>query len=231
MENQILLFDINGVLGTSYPKTDIDSYGYAIRKVFGIDASAYSMDISGMTSKGVFFALLREQVDEKELETKNRELHDLRFGYYKEHAGIQDIATIPGIPVTLKVLHDEGYLMGVLSGVPRDIAEYQLEKMGLNDMFSFGVYGDSYVNRVDMFAEAALSIAEIVGHKVDIEKIFYFDDSLRGILAGKAAGVRTIAVATGANAYEELEAQGPYAILRNLNDADVIVGIVTGRLK
>jgi len=226
MHPPILLFDINGVITTAAPKTDLDSYGIAIKKVFGLEASAYDIEYQGMTSKGIFITLLQGKVSRKKIIANIDRLFRERFEYYIENLTPSELSPLPGIKELLRKLHGRKYVLGALSGVQRTIAEYQLKFLSVLDFFAIGSYGDKYENRIDLFYDAISKAENVLGRRVDKRHVYYFDDSIKGLRAGKKVGVKTVAVATGSHSLDDLMKVGPDFALEDLTDTDLVLNLI-----
>jgi len=124
-----------------------------------------------------------------------------------------DVDLVPGAEPLLKKLHERNVKLGLVTSTLGRFIEFKLiplKKCGLRDLFQSVITLDDVKNRKpsgDPLVECAKRLGE---HP---EKCAYVGDATVDIVAGKAAGMRTIAVLTGVDDYEALKAEDPDMIL------------------
>ncbi|HSR44687.1 MAG TPA: HAD family phosphatase [Acidimicrobiia bacterium] len=102
---------------------------------------------------------------------------------------------------TLEVLHAQGRSIAVASSSPRERLDLSLRSTGLDRFFDVVVAGDEVVNgkpAPDIYLAAAAGLGVEPGECVAVE------DAPAGISAGKAAGMRVVAVLRGGYAPDQL---------------------------
>lgn len=130
---------------------------------------------------------------------------------------------LPGAAAALDALSQvEGVRQTVATGNVRPVAEIKLQTFGLDRHMDFGIggYGEDAEERADMI-RAALRRAG-----TPAESAIIFDDTVAGVEAGQAAGVFTVAVATGKTSKDELQDAGAQCVLDGLDDTARIVDVV-----
>jgi phosphoglycolate phosphatase-like HAD superfamily hydrolase len=116
---------------------------------------------------------------------------------------------LPGI---LKFLSDYGthpdLCFGLATGNVERGARIKLERGLLNPFFSFGGFGSDAESRADLVRCAARRGIDVCGRRVSADDIFVIGDTPKDIDAGKAAGFRTVGVATSSYSVADLRAAG-----------------------
>ncbi len=125
-----------------------------------------------------------------------------RYREYKDEAHL-----FPGIPKLIEGLFKRDIKLAIVTNQKRDYAYEVLEKKALGQFFE-GIIGYNEVEKVKPDPEGILKAIEAVkGEKKD--RIVYVGDMLTDIQAGKAAGVKTMAVSSGLVSGEKLKAENP----------------------
>lgn len=124
-----------------------------------------------------------------------------------------EVDLVPGAERLLKKLHDRNVKLGLVTSTLGRFIEFKLiplKKSGLRDLFQSVITLDDVKNRKpsgDPLLECAKRLGENPG------KCAYVGDATVDIVAGKAAGMKTIAVLTGVDDYEALKGENPDVIL------------------
>jgi HAD superfamily hydrolase (TIGR01509 family) len=123
---------------------------------------------------------------------------------------------VPGADHLLKELHERNVKLGLVTSTLGRFIEFKLiplKKCGVRDLFDTVITLDDVKNRKpsgDPLVECAKRL------RVDPGKCAYVGDAAGDIVAGKAAGMKTIAVLTGLDDYEALKAKDPDMILESV---------------
>lgn len=128
---------------------------------------------------------------------------------------------LPGAKETLALLAAEPSVhQSVLTGNVRALAQIKLETFGLDCFLDLdsGAFGDESCNRADLVRLAQQRANARTGHKFADTATVLIGDSPNDIRAGREAGVRVIAVATGASTAEQLSAAGGDPVIFDLTD-------------
>jgi phosphoglycolate phosphatase len=132
--------------------------------------------------------------------------------------------TLPGVVEILERLKPRKDVLPVLlTGNTRGGARAKLEHHGLLGYFHgpngdsppFGAFAEDGVQR-DAIARAALALAERTVGAVAVERCTVIGDTPHDVSCGKAIGVRTVSVATGGYALEELRTCEPWKLWERL---------------
>jgi 2-phosphoglycolate phosphatase len=127
--------------------------------------------------------------------------------YYAEHSAA--ITTLPpGVEETLATLSERGIKLGFVTSKRREAAEMLLEHLGALHYMDVRI-GPLEVTQHKPHPEPVQKAMEILG--VTPDETVFVGDMHFDVLAGLAAGVETIAVATGYQTRAQLEALNPDA--------------------
>ncbi|MFI6320385.1 HAD family hydrolase [Nonomuraea sp. NPDC050556] len=120
------------------------------------------------------------------------ELIDEVFGY-GEHPGLPEIVPVPGAAELVRKVAAHGSPIGLVTSARRPWAEERLGMVGIRDLFDVLVTAED-VDRGKPDPEGFLLGAAKLG--APPYECVAFEDSLAGIAAAKAAGMRCVGVAT-----------------------------------
>ena len=132
----------------------------------------------------------------------------------------------PGVWVFLRALRALANppLLGLLTGNIRLGAEIKLRRFGLWDLFTVGAFGDDHEDRKQLAVLARQRGSRVLGRQLAGAEVLVVGDTRHDVECGRAIGGKTLAVATGGTALEELRAAQPdwlVADLAGLNAAEV----------
>ncbi|HXK62746.1 MAG TPA: HAD hydrolase-like protein [Acidobacteriota bacterium] len=151
------------------------------------------------------------------------EFFDVYLSFLREEmAACTKMEVLPGVRKLLEELAEEPELgLGVATGNIEEGAYLKLRYAQLDSFFAFGGFGSDSEDRTEVIRWAIARGAErIAPEKVDAA--FVIGDTPRDILHGRAAGARTIAVATGTYPLETLKSYEPDLVVRTLEAAEPI---------
>ncbi len=120
------------------------------------------------------------------------------------------IQPFPGISDALAALHAGGHRLGVVTSKMEHYARRGMRIFDLERYFDVAVFHDD-VTRHKPHPEPLLEAARRAG--VEATRAIYIGDSTHDIVAGSAAGMKTVAVLWGPFEREVLEAAGPDALV------------------
>jgi pyrophosphatase PpaX len=134
--------------------------------------------------------------------------------YYGEHSAA--ITTLlPGVEETLSVLAQRGIKMGFVTSKRREAAEMLLEHLDALHYMDVRI-GPLEVTEHKPHPEPVQKAMALLG--VQPEETVFVGDMHFDVLAGLAAGVVTLAVATGYETREQLEALRPHAVYDTMGE-------------
>ena len=200
MKIKLIIFDLDGTLVNS--AADItNALNYAIAP-YGFDQLTIEKTIS-LVGEGIS-RLIEKLVGQNAADLKDVVLK--RFlEYYSEH--LTDLTVpYPGVPETLEILGN--YRKAVISNKREDLSRRLLEDLGLSDYFDI-IWGSNSVPEKKPSPVPVLEMLKIISCGPD--EAVMVGDSNYDIEAGRAAGVKTVAVSYG------------YRHVSLLKDADFVI--------
>lgn len=98
---------------------------------------------------------------------------------------------LPGVDHAIALCRRKGLKLAVASSSPMDLIQYNLEKVGIHSCFDLLISGEH-----EPFGKPHPAIFLTVAKKMLVNPIdcIVFEDSLNGVIAGKAARMKVIAV-------------------------------------
>ena len=134
--------------------------------------------------------------------------------YEREHDRL--VSAFPGLDEVARRARAAGMKLGVVTGKSRRTALLTLERTGL--LPSFGaVYAGDDVEKQKPDPEAVVKILADLGHEPGSRAVF-IGDSAMDTIAGRAAGLATIAVTWGSPDHDELFAAKPDVIVNSSDE-------------
>jgi phosphoglycolate phosphatase-like HAD superfamily hydrolase len=139
----------------------------------------------------------------------------LYVGHLRDEVDRTDAYEIlPGIVEVLNSIADRpDVVQGLATGNIEEGARIKLERGSLNPYFQFGGFGGVSERRTDVVVEAARRARDFAGHAFDPDDTFVIGDTPNDVVAGREAGFRTVAVATGGYSADQLAAAGPDLVI------------------
>lgn len=147
----------------------------------------------------------------------NIEVHQ----YYKDNLVVK---FMPGIEQLLSFLMDNGVKMGLASGSSHKSIDHHLKVVDAEKYFEVRVSCDD-VARCKPYPDVFLKTAELMG--VQPKDCFVFEDSVNGIKAAKAAGMKCIGIPDIVDFSEEVNDM----LFMKLKTADEIIPIFSDLIK
>jgi len=141
--------------------------------------------------------------------------------YVREHAELA--RAFDGINDIVDRARASGFRIGVVTGKSRETALYSLEAFGLRDDFA-AIYGGDDVEKQKPDPEAVVKILDDLGHQPG-DLGFFVGDSAADVIAGRAAGLRTIAVTWGSPDHDELFASNPDVVVNTTDELAAALGL------
>lgn len=154
-----------------------------------------------LEKKGVHDGNYREVAEQKQV--------ILREKYRKE------LKVLPGVRKLLEDLLEAGAQIALATSTPRKNMEFMLKDPDLWDYFKVKVVAEDVKE-----AKPHPQIYQLAAEKLKVkpEDCWVIEDSLPGVQAGKAAGMRVIGVQTGFRTREELEKAGADLVVEDLEE-------------
>lgn len=213
---RLVLFDIDGTLLRSESKIHLLSFSFAFRNVFGIDTSIDIIDYPGKTDTQIILEVLyKHGLDERTVRSRINEIMIEMVSFFDANVHTEEFTVLCGVRELLERLEENRVLAGLVTGNLEPIARAKMIKVGLNEYFRVGGFGNSSENRSDLVG-IAIKQAQNNFSFEHRDNVFIVGDTPRDIAAGKEAGVKVVAVSTGSYSDEELRKHNPDFLFRDL---------------
>lgn len=209
------LFDIDGTLLNSRDAVHYFAFRNAMRDVLGVDSTIEGVPVHGNTDIGILRAVLRRHgladsaIDSHLPEIIARMCAEVKRNHEQLHPEL-----CPSVQELVTRLHENGKLLGVVSGNLETIGWLKLEKAGLKSLFSIASFSYPRELRVDIFRHGLEQARKHVGEG----STFLVGDTPSDIEAARATGTPVIALATGVYSFSDLLACAPDACLACATD-------------
>jgi phosphoglycolate phosphatase-like HAD superfamily hydrolase len=126
---------------------------------------------------------------------------------------------LPGIKEILNFSREnKNFVLGLATGNLKKGAKIKLNRADLNQYFSFGGFGCDSEDRPEVVKTAFLRGQEHSQENISRENTYVIGDTHHDITAGKALGVKTIAVTTGSYREDHLANYKPSFLFKDLSD-------------
>ncbi|HWQ15698.1 MAG TPA: haloacid dehalogenase-like hydrolase [Roseiflexaceae bacterium] len=137
---------------------------------------------------------------------------------------------LDGVMTALERIGSGQVVQSVLTGNLAPVARLKLELTGLLQHFDMevGAFGSDHHRRAELVPLAAARAARRYGRPYAGRDVVVIGDTPNDIACGRAAGARTVAVATGPFSVADLAAHAPDAVLPSLADTDAAVSAILG---
>jgi phosphoglycolate phosphatase-like HAD superfamily hydrolase len=135
---------------------------------------------------------------------------------------------LPGVRPLLEALRqDSTVILGLLTGNFAASARLKLEQFGLWHYFETGAYGDDAPERAGLVEVAVRRVVERGHPAVPSSRIVVIGDTPHDVACARAAGARSLAVATGSSSTVELEAAGADAAVPDLGRTAEVLDLIS----
>jgi phosphoglycolate phosphatase-like HAD superfamily hydrolase len=225
--NKLILFDIDGTLVKGLSDVHIAAFSYAIKKVLGIKTSITKIDHNGKTDKQIIVEILEKEGFEKLLiRGRMKEIVEEMTGFFNREATKGKIDATGGAKELLDSLTANNIPTGLITGNLESIGMKKMEIIGFDKYFSFGGFGSDDEKRSELIKIAIKRAEKLLNCDFDLKNVFIVGDTPRDIIAGKEAGVKTIAVTTGKYSEKDLKIEKPDFIFEDLTHRKEILDIL-----
>lgn len=191
--------------------------------IYGIIVKVNLEKYEGLTSKQVAKEVLLEYgFDEKEIDPRlDRYLEDLPYSYYNV-AWSDRIEVADGARDLLQAMEKKDLLVGIATGEAERVSKMRLGKVGIEQYFKFGAYGESGMIFNDIL-DRALKNAEELG--VPRENGIFIASTPLLIKIANKTGVRAVGVETSNHSRDELKEAGADLVVKSLKDKGKIIDL------
>jgi len=129
--------------------------------------------------------------------------------HYKNNLCVKTMP-YPGVMETLHKLHKDGHRLTIVTNKPFDFVAPILDTLGLAELFSFVLGGDSLAEK----KPSPTPLLHLCNKfHIDVKNTLMIGDSKNDILAAQAAGMESIAVSYGYNYGEDIASYKPSMVV------------------
>ncbi len=217
---RLVLFDIDGTLLRCGPQVRPLFLG-ALATVYGTCGSPAGFDFSGKTDPQIVLELLRRAgLSDAEILAQLGAMHELYAERLAAGLAREGMLLLPGVRELLTRLSArDDVALGLLTGNWQRCAQIKLSRFELDPFFAWGAFGDDAIDRRDLVPVALARARAAVGYPFTPAETLIIGDSLRDVDCAQAAGVPSLAVATGFTPRERLAAAGADWVFPDLAQA------------
>jgi pyrophosphatase PpaX len=211
-----ILFDLDGTL---IDTTDLilRCFSHSWRTVCGLEHTRAALIATfGIPLRQAMRRLLA-QVDDHTLNRDEEQVERLLDEYRTFNVANHDVIARPfdGTRPVIEALRQRGYRIGVVTSKGRDLATRGLRLCALAELFDAAVFlEDTMVHK----PEPAPILAALERLQVEREAAAYVGDSCHDIVAGRRAGVKTVAALWGPMPRADLECERPDHLAESIRD-------------
>ena len=228
--NKLILWDIDGTLLYSGGVAG-EAMRASMERVYGSASTETRHSYAGKTDRQIILETFAERSHDELFNT----LDHFTATYVEEllvrrDAFLSRCRVLEGATAALERLKTADVIQSVLTGNLQPIAKIKLDLMGLTRFLDLdiGAYGSDHHCRNELAPIAAARAAKRYGRAFVRADVVVIGDTPHDIDCGRAAGARTIAVATGPFSADALRAYGADIVLENLADTDRVVESIFG---
>jgi phosphoglycolate phosphatase len=229
--HRLILWDVDGTLVMAGPAAR-RAFDSAVAAVTGLTPGDHGVHMSGKTDPQIALEIMRalEVADDE----ANRHLPSVLEGLTRElETAAEEIRStgrvLPGVRELLPRLHRPPRIVqSVLTGNLAANAALKVTAFGLERWLDLevGAYGSDDRDRTVLVPIAMSKAGERYGHRFRSSDVWVMGDTPRDLECARAAGAHCLLVGTGRYGFEELEALGADAVLRDLSDVDSVYALL-----
>ena len=212
----LVLFDIDGTLVRRAGPHHREALVYGVRKVTGLETTTEGIPVQGMLDPDILAIMMRRAgASRARIREAMPEVWRAAERFYLRVCPALHDKHCPGVAPVLEKLTRRGALLALVTGNLTRIGWRKLERAGLKDFFRFGAFGEMARTRSGL-ARLAIREARGRGWIARGAPISLVGDAPADIRAARANRIRAISVQTGITPVEELVAETPDILLRDL---------------
>lgn len=210
-----VIFDVDGLMIDSEPVW-FEAYEELLQQYHIPHDTELFADSSGRGLKDFLTGFKDKYQIEKSVEDL---LDEYRAMFYKRFLEPQNLQILEGVEEVVKACYEKGFQLAIATGGhTRESMQTMLVSFNFLKYFPLIISSDeTHKGKPD--PEVFLITATRLGRKP--EECLVFEDSERGVLAGKAAGMYVIGVNKDEKLYNELKEAGADHVFRSL--AEIVV--------
>jgi phosphoglycolate phosphatase len=214
----LVLFDIDGTLVRRAGPHHREALCVGIHRHTGIRTTTDGIPVQGMLDPDILTVMLRrEGIKASRIRELLPDIQRSAENYYIKVCPPLEDKHCPGVADVLQRLSRRGNLLGLVTGNLARIARRKLFRSGLWPYFCFGAYAEMAKTRGGL-VKIAVKQARTQKWIEPDAPVSLVGDAPQDIIAARENGIRSIAVKTGITPVEELEAERPDFLLKDLRE-------------
>lgn len=217
MKVEAVLFDFDGTL--------VDSMGSILKAINRVLANHglnhLDAETLGEMAGRPLMEVLRRIAPDADL--SKAEEYEMEFREFYLNANQTENCLFPKVKEMLSILRAKSIRLGIVSTTTQTLLGRELSRLELREQFEV-VIGRESVRNHKPSPEAIRKALGLL--RLKAEQCVFVGDSPLDIKAGKAAGMRTIAVATGLSKKERLEKENPSMIIDRVDELPKVLGLI-----
>ncbi len=225
--NKLVLFDVDGIL-IAQSRGNVPSISkILIQRQFGVTIDPKATNVDGMTDRSVLIERLKSAgLSDPESHPKFEIAMQEFAAVTKELICEYGIEKIKNVESLIKLLQKNKITIGLLTGNTYERAKVKLSAVNLWQYFKIGAFGGFSKIRSDLVEVALSDAREKTGISFEKENVFIIGDTIRDILCAKEGEVKSIAIATGNQLWEELKKEKPDYLFKDFSNVEEIFNVI-----
>lgn len=221
MGDALFLFDIDGTLMRKAGPDHAEALEDAVRAVTGHDVTVRGIPVAGMLDRDILAAMMRAAgMKLSEVRAAMPAVIEKAQMLYARRCPDLSRRVCPGVRRLLPKLQRNGAVTGLVTGNLSRIGWKKVERAGLRPYFRFGAFAEMGRTRAEL-ARLARRRAVAEGWVSRATPAALIGDHPNDIVAARANGLFSIAVATGVVPKHELARHEPDLLLDDLRGLDL----------
>lgn len=212
----LVLFDIDGTLVSRAGPHHRQALEQACLQIAGLPATTDGIPVQGMLDGEILRQMLAAAgaAPSTIRAALPAVITRAQYLYGRSCPDIRD-KVCPGVPELLAALRAQGAVLGLVTGNLSRIAWKKMDRAGLKPYFRFGAFAEQGRTRAAL-ARLAVRHARSQRWVSRRTPVTLIGDHPNDINAARAAGIRSVAVATGVVPYDELAQHRPDRLVADL---------------
>jgi phosphoglycolate phosphatase-like HAD superfamily hydrolase len=228
---KLVLFDIDGTLLWPNGAGSL-AMQRALVEIYGSAGALDQIYMAGMTDRAIIHqALTGGGINPEEIESRWEDFVLAMERHIQVTVYERKLRPCPGVPALLDALAvRDDVLLGLVTGNLENTAPIKLRAVGIDPaLFRIGGYGSDDGDRNKLPLIAVRRAEALTGRHFSGRAIVVVGDTPADVACGRAAGARTVAVATGHPSVETLRTAQPDHLLADFSDLDTALRAVLPR--
>ena len=217
---KLILFDIDGTLLDCGRQVRPLLAG-ALEAVYGTAGDIAAYDFAGKPDPRIVLDLMiGAGVDRGTVLERLPRLQAHYLEALEQGLRVERMRLLPGVREVLdRLKRQSAVTLGLVTGNWEAGARIKLGRLGLNEYFAFGAFGDDGADRSLLPPVAQARATEHTGREFAADEILIVGDSLLDVECARRNGLRSLAVATGHTDAGALAAAGADWVIADLFEA------------